>query len=633
MIPGFPWLFGMWLGAASLITIFYLVRERRHRVFVPFLDLFVGPEEQARRESWRGWLRRPGSLLLQLLLLTLLAFALTECSRRLSPKRETLVLVVDTSASMGLKSQSRGAAQEKTALDRAKERAGEWIRSSGADSEFVILEMSALPKVILGKTRDPDAAVRAVHQLEVKSSTAHWTRALELARGISGSGSKRTIVFSDDEGQSESLLDGVVLLDLIPGVSPDENLRVRSFSARRSSSGAGQFEATYELSWTGAQAATVLVEVERLNSTGDRAGVIDAREVRLTPGESRRGEFRELRGAERALRLTTRLLDHREALLADNMAFAVLPEERLVRVLCVGPESLYLRAALLSVVRAQITGISAAAYPPRGPDGAVLGFDLTTFGGEAPPRVRETGPAIYLGATGAHLPVSVGRSLEMFGFDEFEKETRLFRHFDPYETMVLRGSSLVPGPKDFTLGTSGGRPILVRGERGEGAFLSLGFAPEASDLVLRPGFPLFIRGAVEELLGAQEEGWLPSVTLGRTFELDVPEGSGPIVEVSGPLGGARSSAQRRALVRSGRVAVEFEEPGIYALSGAREGPRLVAVNFEGKGAGELDRPRASSQMQRSPPPPRRSEWWKWALGFGLVLALFEFVAFHRRWTA
>lgn len=629
MTPSFPWLVGIWLGAAALLTILYLVRERRPRVYVPFLDLFFGPAELTRRESWRGRLRRPGSLLLQLLLLLLLACSLAECSRRLSRKGETLILLVDTSATMGVSAASPGSSRPKeSALERAKERARAWLGGVEPEGEVVIIEVSAMPEIVLGRTRDLERARQVVDGLRVKKSTANVSRALELAQQMDSGGPTRTVVLSDTNWGAD--LGPSVILDRVARVALEENVRIRSFAARRSPSGAGQFEVTYELAFQGPEAATALVEVERLDASGASAGIVDARELRLAPGEVQRGEFRELSGVERALRLTVRLLGPKpEEFLVDNVAFAVLAEERSVRVLCVGPESLYLKAALLSVIKSQVAEVPASGYPLRTSEGRVEPFDLTIFVGEAPSRWRETGAAIYLGASGPHLPVSSGRPLKMFGFDEFVRDAQVFRYFDPYETMVLRGSSLLPRATDRVLGSSAGGPILVRGERDEGPFLSLGFAPEASDFVLRPAFPLFIRGAIEELLGSDKDVWLPSLELGRVLKVDAPKGSGPFVELRGPLRGEGFVHVRRERLRSEALELEFEEPGIYELRSDGAPSRWLAVNL---GAREE---RLPPKAETSGPIviPSRSVWWKWALGLAFGLGLFEFVAFYRRWTA
>lgn len=637
MTPSFAWLIGIWSAVAALLTILYLIRQQRPRLEVPFLGLFLAEERLARREALGGRLRRPGSLLVQLLLLTLLGMGLRECARRWNPTQETLVLVIDTSASTGISAEP---SSDGTLLDLAKRRASAWLEGLGPSDAAIVIEMSATPKVVLGRTTDFLLARRVIEGLEPKKTSASLERALELAAATAAPGKKRIVVFTEDRERLPSELSDEVVVDEVRSPPSSRNLSVRAFAARRVRGGAGQFEVIFELGYSGDSEARVLVELERLDTLGASAGVIEARELRLTPGQAYRGELRDLTGAPGPLRLEARLLTDSESFLADNEAFAVLAEERLYEILCVGPESLYLDAALLSVARSRITHVRAPAYPPRDAAGNPRSFDLTVFSGEAPARLQETGAALYLGATGPHRPIATGAPLKMFGFDEFARESRLFKYFDPYETLALRGVSLVPGPSDRVLAKSGDQPILVLGERPEGRFLALGFAPEASDFVLRPAFPLFVRGAFEELFGPDDEGWLPAVTPGQPLRFPLPDaGPGP-VELRGPLRGTDAAAARAVALSSGELRIELEEAGLYEVR--QEGRSLASIAVSLSGSDEhgssLAAPQVPEERREAPEGPSlearaSGHGYRTWIALALALAVLEFVSFHRRWTA
>ncbi len=638
MTPSFAWLVGIWGAVAAVLTILYLIREQRPRLEVPFLGLFLADERVTRREALGGRLRRPGSLLLQLLLLALLGCGLQECARRWDPSEQTLVLVIDTSATTGVPAES---GSDTAVLDLAKRRAAFWLASLGPSDAAVVIEMSATPKVVVGRTTDLLLARRTIEALQPKKTSANPKRALALAAAIAAPGQKRIVVLTEELERLPSESSAEIVVDVLRAHPIPQNLSVRSFAARRVRGGAGQFEVTFELAHSGESEARVLVELERLDDRGAAAGVLEARELRLTPGQVYRGELRDLTGAPGPLRLEARLLTDRESFLADNEAFAVLAEERLYKILCVGPESLYLDAALLSVARSRITHISPQAYPPRDATGNPVPYDLTVFSGQAPPRTRETGVALYLGATGPNLPVATGATLKMFGFDEFARESRLFRFFDPYETLALKGSSLVSGASDRVLAKSSDKPILVFGERPEGRFLALGFAPEESDFVLRPAFPLFVRGAFEELFGPDDEGFVPAVTPGQRLRLPLPEAGSGGVALRGPLRGRDAPEERPVALSSGELRVELEEAGLYEVGQEGRALALIAVSLGGtdevpssrqKSGEPPEAPPKTSELARVEPPASDRGYRIW-VGLALALAMLEFTSFHRRWTA
>ena len=83
------------------IIVLYILKVKRRRVSVPYLRLWEELLVETRARSLFQRLKRFYSLLLQLLILAALAFALTQPAFELaSVKKESVVLLLDTSASM-----------------------------------------------------------------------------------------------------------------------------------------------------------------------------------------------------------------------------------------------------------------------------------------------------------------------------------------------------------------------------------------------------------------------------------------------------------------------------------------------------------------------------------------------------
>ena len=110
------------LGSGVLVAL-YLLKQQRRRVPVPFARLWQRVLRESESSALQRRLKRLLSLLLQLVMLALLVLALGDPRLSQSRAGRTLVLLVDTSASM----QARTLAKERpteTRLDVARQKAG-----------------------------------------------------------------------------------------------------------------------------------------------------------------------------------------------------------------------------------------------------------------------------------------------------------------------------------------------------------------------------------------------------------------------------------------------------------------------------------------------------------------------------
>jgi Ca-activated chloride channel homolog len=605
----------------------YLLKERTTVRFVPFLRSYEGSGRGLRRERWARRLREPLSLLAQLLLFGALALALYQ--RAEEPTRRRLrAVIVDVSRTMGMPTSS---AKGPERIDAAKERALQYIRQLGVGEEALLIEMGERPSLRAGPTTDTELLLRSVEQIRLLDTEANWGASFELAKAVANGRELDILLLTDKPSLASTHSGADVHAPSLGGGPWPANIRVDAFSARRYPLGAGQFEAVVVASSNAPEPVLVRARLFALDLASGQRTPLDLAEFVLEAGAERRFTFRKEAGAPRALECALERVDGaRDALLRDNIGRALLPEERQLEILIVGKESLFLTAALFASARVRLTHVAAEQYPPRDARGGVRPFELTVFREDAPPRVALTGPAIYLGARGPGLPVAFGKPLKMLGFDESDRKSKLFRFFDPFDTQILSGYSLRPEANDQVLASSGGLPLVVRGERPEGRFVITGFAPEDSDMVLRPAFPLFVRGLLEELIGEDSHDLIVSRQVGEPFEVDLEQPGAGRLALKGPL--LEPDQRTRELPKTGRsLELSLDRTGFYELTRAGQAPLYLAVNSAPVTSEPRSENQPPSKVAPEPPGARAPAWVGWVFAL-LGLALFEYHSYHRRWT-
>ena len=169
-----------------------------------------------------------------------------------------------------------------------------------------------------------------------------------------------------------------------------------------------------------ANASADCAEVE-LSLWGDGA-IIDTERVAVAPGERLPRFLPDVGGTRRVLEARLRYADGRaDDLPADDRAWALVPERRRAKVLVVTRGNTYLEAALLLDAYLDVTEITPDAYPPA------TAFDVTIFDGVAPAPAANAGSLVYLNPPAAGGPVKLGKPLEGFGFDTWDKKSPILR--------------------------------------------------------------------------------------------------------------------------------------------------------------------------------------------------------------
>lgn len=630
------------LPAASLWALFalagavtvglYLLKLRRRRVEVPFLPLWESLLVERKASALRSRLQRWFSLLLSLLLVAALVMALGEPKQESEVRQgRSLVVLIDVSASMGQMEDG------KTRLSIAKERVKKWFLSLADGDQLLLVEMGADPRPLLAFSADRTQLSQALVELRPLEVSADLDAGLQLARdALRGRSSPQVIVVSDGAHPP----DEVSPVDLPPlffepvarlQEEAPPNLTITSFSARRYPSARDRFEVLVEVA--SSDDAEVELSVFASSAEGSKGRVLDVHRFRVQEQSRFVRSYEDLAYAEEGLIAEIRRVDEtEEPFVADNIARTLLAPLEPLRVLVVGEPNNFLDAALLVEESLVIQRTSAQGYPPK------EDFDVTIFDGVFPERVARTGAALYLGTgdEATEYPVELGYELSLFGFDTWKKDSPVFRLIDPYNVQVLQGRTLRPATEDQVLGSSGGKAIMVAGERAEGRFIALGFHPTQSDFVLRAVWPLFMLNVLDDLAPRGRSDAQLGVQTGSLWRPPAPLESGSAT-LKGPQRGNGPVSKRTVLVESGRAAVFGSEAGFYEIESQEGSTRFAASLLSGvEGSLPSNDKLALGETIAKPvlgmEPRGDRAPWIWLLLAVVGLSFVEWWTYHRRWT-
>jgi hypothetical protein len=320
--------------------------------------------------------------------------------------------------------------------------------------------------------------------------------------------------------------------------------------------------------------------------------------------------------------------DAMDGLDRDDVAVALVPPRRALRVQLVGPENLFLSASLLTLEEVELDVRKAKDF--RGP----AGYDLTVV----------NGADVDLSAPGNYLlidppPSEVIRHkgvVERPRIGSVDSNHPITRDLEIVDASIERATLVAAERGDRVLvRAKGGAPLVFTRERdgGERRFLVLAFAPEESLLPLRYAFPLLMVKSLAWFM-PQAQDLIPTHRVGVPLSVSTKLPPGPLL-FRGP-----GDEEARAVRRIGdRIHFVGERVGVYELSHEQSAQReLLALNLMDAGESDLT-PRAELPAYVPPAPwnPPAPPWpgtpWRMLLLGACALLIVEWWTWHRRLTA
>jgi hypothetical protein len=617
-------LLGLGGAAAAATVLLYVLKLRRRPVPVPFSPIWQRVLKDKEASQLFSRLKRLLSLLLQLVLLSMLLVALGDPRPAKSDTEgRHLVVLVDASASM------KATDGAPTRMDEAKRKLQGIIDGLGGADRVLVAEMGATLTPLSTLSGDLGELREATKKLAARDTRADFARGLSFALdSLRGLSRPEIVVISDGvlgdvEGAQAGLDLSSVSLSHVAVGERGNNVALTAFSVRRYPLDKSRYEVMLEVENTTEDSQ----EVE-LTLIGD-GEVADVTRFGLAPGETLPRFYSDLGGASRRLEATLRLAEGADDLPADDHAYALMPERRRARVLVVTPGNTFLEAALLLDEYLDVTEVRGEEY--RSAKGA---FDVTIFDGVAPTPLPAGGGSIYLNPPSEGSPVEVGREIESFGFDTWQKKSPLLRWIALENIQVAEGHALVPEKDDQVVGASAQGPILVTGRRGGRRFVALGFDPRQSDFVLRVAWPLFVLNSIESFV-EEEAGYVSSFQTGDVWRIPAPSDAKTAI-IEDPEG-----RRTEVPVQGGRAFYLGERAGFYKLLSAAPGAALLSEFAGNLSDSEESHVKPIEKLElgghEATAPAGfvagvRNEWWIYLLLGVVLLSLLEWVGYHRRVT-
>ncbi len=437
----------LWILAfiPALIALYFLKLKRQEKVVSSTLlwrrsleDLHVNAPFQRLRRS----------LLLLLQLIVLIGLILSLWRPRSVGELVTgdnIVLLVDTSASMG--------AREETGsrMEEAKRRAIELVHAMKEGDRMTILTFASETTTLVPLTEDVNALLAAVDTFSWAVAPTNLEQALIVAGSVAGSLSGAKIYVLGDGCYPESLeLPDEVKrqqVEFFSAATHLENVAITELDVRQTFEVDRRTEVLAVVENTGLQpwSGTVSIFLED--------ELKDARELTIAPGRVSPTVFDGSRFDAGIARVE---VDSEDSLEDDNRAWVRLRPPDPVRVLYVGRQNHWLQGVLATSRRVTHERISLASYTER-VEGMVqedvagkLGADVLLFDGQAPAG-RPLLPAIYVGChpelpEGESAPVEVEEPT-IIDWDRTHPVNRLLVYTNVYmlKSMAFQSSPALRG--------------------------------------------------------------------------------------------------------------------------------------------------------------------------------------------
>jgi hypothetical protein len=498
-----------------VVLAMYLLKLRRDEAVVPSTLLWQRLVADVEANAPWQRLRRSLLLILQLLLVVVLALlAARPFLDRPAGFARDLVVVVDASASMGATD------VEPTRLDAAKRAASDALRDLPAGGRVSVIAAGRTARVVANDTTDIGRARAAIATIEPASAPGDMGEALRLASALAARSGDAEVLVVTDAAIAEPPTASVDAPVKVITVGRDgKNQAVVALAVRTGPSGVTR-SVFVSLVNADLEAAT-----RRLEVYGD-ARLLESRDIFMDPQTRSDVVVDDVPGDVGIVEVRLAAAEAAgdsppDRLAADDRAWAIVPPDRLRRILLVSAGDPYLETALSYLPNVELYGVEPDAY---GPGTKPELFDLIIFEATLPATLPAK-PILAIAPPRSSPLGEVTGQLVNPGVASLDPAEPILRYVDLSTLHVSEARRLeppewarvvIPGPA--------GAPLLYAGDRAGLPTAVLAFEPRRSDLPLQVAFPILMANLVGELLGGSGAP-ADAVAPGSPVTLAIPSGA------------------------------------------------------------------------------------------------------------
>jgi len=645
------------LGAlAAPVVVLYILKVRRREVRVPYLRLWEQLVIDTKARSLFKRLKRLYSLLLQLLILASLVLAAAQPDFELaSSEKESIVLLLDCSASMHTLEPGAEGSPDRTRFELMLERARTFVEGRSREDEMLIAAVSDRVEVLVPFNRSKLRLRDAVNRARLTKRSLDADAALAFAREVTADRGAPVVLFLSDgnagavpaalaalntpsEGAaeaagsnaspatSEALRSQKALQASYVAIgTTTDNAAILRFTARKNESLGTDFLLAVLVN----HGSTPLETRLELSRDGN---LIAVEPVTLPVGEEFTWSKKLTLGEGGTLRLA---LDTADRFQLDNEAFAFVPALRQRKIGLVVAED-HQAEPFLVAFQAMVEFVSETSF-----------FTTAERYATMTPERREADVTICVGVIPADLPTKGNLILMDTPVPDFLPATELGRDNSPtvwdwdrehllnrylnYRELPIPPARYLRLDRGQALVSSFEGPIISAFDLGDRRAVHIGFDMTAELFPFRLAFPMLLRNAVAWFEAEEDVLFESTYSPGTTIT--------PLRRVADPAPKATLLVDgvvtdRPLEVREGRFYFnETEEPGAYAfVIDARNYP--TTVNLFDAAESAIAPSLVATEIKTGSE--HRSlfnrDLWVILAALGLALWTLEWITFHRRIT-
>jgi hypothetical protein len=600
-----PWSL-FWIAAVGPVILMYFLKLKRKKVAVSSTWLWSRSIQDIRVNAPFQKLRSSLLLLLQILLILIGAFALSDpIGRTTPPDEKRWVFLIDRSASMQMKD------VKPSRLAKAKQAAKDLIQACGPRDEIMVVAFSNRAQVMTPLTADRNAVERAIDAVEPADTVTRIQEAYRIASSAVQPYKSRTIVILSD-GRFEPIQAGADQIELkyVPIGGEARNAAVTAVEVKKPQRADEPWSVFAQLDLFSKEELEVPVE---LHVNGELKGV---KKVKMAANTSGAVLFEVTKPEPQIVEVKIALDDDLEV---DNRAWAVVKPER-PKLLVAGPGNFFLDKALAQSLDLEAFRAEDFSKTSTGD------YDIVVLNGGVPESLPEGRYLIF-----GELPKWEGLKAEgevaqpaVMDWDRRHPVARmvnfsgLYVKSSPKVTLPPFAAPIVEGPDNA--------PLIFSWEKGRTRAVVVTFKLLDSDWPLRLSFPLFLSNTLDWLRDEGRAQPRPGEALRIRLADDETE-----VEVTAPGG-----RKEKLAGEPGRDVVcgDTDRCGLYTVK-RKKGTQQLALNLldpqESRGTVESEiRTVAGQVTTASAVPPVVRPYWRWLAMGALVLLMVEWMVYHRR---
>ena len=558
-------------SVGASIVLLYVLKVRRRRVEVPFSLLWKRVLEENRPARLWDKLKWIVSLLIQLLVLLLLLLALGDPrTENALDEGRSVVLIVDTSASMTARDESG----HRSRIERAQEEAQSVVDSLGPRDEVMLVRLDAQLEPVTPFLEDFGLVEEAITGLRPTATAADIREGIRFALDSLASRPRGSIVLVSDAAFPESDLERfdeelpqTVELVHRPIGAEGGNVGITAFNVRRYPANRTNYEVYVQVQ----NYVDVPLSVEL--SVYGGGSLVHLDQVTLQPGAAELRIYPEIPAAGRELEARVRIVagDTVDVFDLDDRAFALLPEQRPLRVLLVTPGNLYLEAPFILNESLEVVTIQPDEYRAPNMGDPSAGFDVTVFDRVAPP-IADSGNFLYFSPSGEFSPWEIDGDVIDPIIHSTQRNHALLRWISGMRDVnIARARHLALTEDDRVIASAiGGAPMIVARETMTRRLMAVAFDIGDTDFALRIGYPVLLLNALDWFT-RDSSSLVEAFHTGETWFVPIGDRTVTEVNVTAPSG-----EEFRANASNGFAVFYGEEVGFYSIAHSERVTQIAA---------------------------------------------------------